>query len=158
MIFFLTFGVSISAQSDDHDDIFKIVTEMPKIRSCVHVENEVLYGLCLSSEVRKFLYGHPSYIDIEGDVQGIHIVRFTIEKDGELTDIEHLRSLGAQLNTVVDTIVKDMSAAKFYTAGVHNGDTVRIRYMLPLQIVPHNGEGVFPDPAYRVFESDFDYV
>lgn len=104
------------------------------------------------------MYGHPSYIDIEGDVQGIHIVRFTIEKDGELTDIEHLRSLGAQLNTVVDTIVKDMSAAKFYTAGVHNGDTVRIRYMLPLQIVPHNGEGVFPDPAYRVFESDFDYV
>ena len=64
-------------------------------------------------------------------VQGRVVIGFIVEKDGSLTDVKVLRPVDIDLDAEVLRLVKGMPK---WIPGRHNGQRVRVRYLLPIHI------------------------
>ena len=69
--------------------------------------------------------------DKERGMQGRMVVGFVVEKDGSLTNVKVLRAVDIALDAEVLRVVKGMPK---WIPGRHNGQRVRVRYLLPIQI------------------------
>ena len=69
--------------------------------------------------------------DQERGMQGRMVVGFIVEKDGSLTDVKVLRPVDIDLDAEVLRLVKGMPK---WIPGRHNGQRVRVRYLLPIHI------------------------
>ncbi|MGH2667286.1 energy transducer TonB [Flavobacterium sp.] len=70
------------------------------------------------------------YPDVKSLI-GRVIVQFVIEKDGSLTDIRVLRDVGYGTGKEAIRVLKNCPK---WSPGVHNGQILRIRYSLPINI------------------------
>ena len=66
----------------------------------------------------------------ESGVQGKIFIEFIVEKDGSLTHIEVVRSVDPYYDKEAVRIAKLMPK---WIPGKHNGETVRVKYTLPIQ-------------------------
>lgn len=64
------------------------------------------------------------------DIEGTAVVRFTIEKDGAITDAKAVRSPHKLLSEEAVRLVKSMP---IWTPGQQNGQPVRVHYTLPIR-------------------------
>ena len=64
-------------------------------------------------------------------VQGRVVIGFIVEKDGSLTNVKVLRPVDIALDAEVLRVVKGMPK---WIPGRHNGQRVRVRYLLPIHI------------------------
>ena len=69
--------------------------------------------------------------DKERGMQGRMVVGFIVEKDGSLTNVKVLRAVDIALDSEVLRVVKGMPK---WIPGRHNGQRVRVRYLLPTHI------------------------
>ena len=69
--------------------------------------------------------------DKERGMQGRLVVGFVVEKDGSLTNVKVLRAVDIALDAEVLRVVKGMPK---WIPGRHNGQRVRVRYLLPIHI------------------------
>ena len=69
--------------------------------------------------------------DQERGMQGRMVVGFIVEKDGSLTNVKVLRPVDIALDAEVLRLVKGMPK---WIPGRHNGQRVRVRYLLPIHI------------------------
>ena len=69
--------------------------------------------------------------DQERGMQGRRVVGFIVEKDGSLTNVKVLRPVDIALDAEVLRVVKGMPK---WIPGRHNGQRVRVRYLLPIHI------------------------
>lgn len=69
--------------------------------------------------------------DQERGMQGRMVVGFIVEKDGSLTNVKVLRPVDIALDAEVLRVVKGMPK---WIPGRHNGQRVRVRYLLPIHI------------------------
>ena len=67
----------------------------------------------------------------ERGMQGRMVVGFIVEKDGSLTNVKVLRAVDIALDAEVLRVVKGMPK---WIPGRHNGQRVRVRYLLPIHI------------------------
>ena len=67
----------------------------------------------------------------ERGMQGRMVVGFIVEKDGSLTNVKVLRAVDIALDAEVLRLVKGMPK---WIPGRHNGQRVRVRYLLPIHI------------------------
>ena len=67
----------------------------------------------------------------ERGMQGRLVIGFIVEKDGSLTDVKVLRPVDIDLDAEVLRLVKGMPK---WIPGRHNGQRVRVRYLLPIHI------------------------
>ena len=67
----------------------------------------------------------------ERGIQGRMVVGFIVEKDGSLTNIKVLRAVDIAIDAEVLRVVKGMPK---WIPGRHNGQRVRVRYLLPIHI------------------------
>ncbi len=65
----------------------------------------------------------------ENNIQGKVFASFVVEKDGTLTDIEVVRSLGAGTD---EEAIRVLKASPSWTPGVQNGKQVRVKYNIPI--------------------------
>ena len=81
----------------------------------------------------KYLRENLKYPDNTKDrgVQGRLVIGFIVEKDGSLTDVKVLRPVDIDLDAEVLRVVKGMPK---WIPGRHNGQRVRVRYLLPIHI------------------------
>lgn len=81
----------------------------------------------------KYLRENLRYPDKTKDrgVQGRLVIGFIVEKDGSLTDVKVLRPVDIDLDAEVLRLVKGMPK---WIPGRHNGQRVRVRYLLPIHI------------------------
>ena len=81
----------------------------------------------------KYLRENLKYPDKTKDrgVQGRLVIGFIVEKDGSLTDVKVLRPVDIDLDAEVFRGVKGMPK---WIPGRHNGQRVRVRYLLPIHI------------------------
>ena len=81
----------------------------------------------------KYLGENLKYPDKTKDrgVQGRVVIGFIVEKDGSLTDVKVLRPVDIDLDAEVLRLVKGMPK---WIPGRHNGQRVRVRYLLPIHI------------------------
>ena len=71
---------------------------------------------------------YPSEMYREG-VEGRVMVSFVIERDGSLSTIEVLRSPRPELT---DAVVEVLESSPLWTPGMQRGETVRVKYTLPV--------------------------
>ena len=69
--------------------------------------------------------------DQERGMQGRMVVGFVVEKDGSLTNVKVLRAVDRALDAEALRVVKGMPK---WIPGRHNGQRVRVRYLLPIHI------------------------
>ena len=67
----------------------------------------------------------------ERGIQGRMVVGFIVEKDGSLTNVKVLRAVDIAIDAEVLRVVKGMPK---WILGRHNGQRVRVRYLLPIHI------------------------
>ena len=81
----------------------------------------------------KYLRENLKYPDKTKDrgVQGRLVIGFIVEKDGSLTNVKVLRAVDIALDAEVLRLVKGMPK---WIPGRHNGQRVRVRYLLPIHI------------------------
>ncbi len=81
----------------------------------------------------KYLRENLKYPDKTKDrgVQGRLVIGFIVEKDGSLTEVKVLRPVDIDLDAEVLRLVKGMPK---WIPGRHNGQRVRVRYLLPIHI------------------------
>ncbi len=81
----------------------------------------------------KYLRENLKYPDNTKDrgVQGRLVIGFIVEKDGSLTDVKVLRPVDIDLDAEVLRLVKGMPK---WIPGRHNGQRVRVKYLLPIHI------------------------
>lgn len=147
--------VLLSAQ--ESDEVYRVVSKMPLAKTCVNIENKVVERLCHVSELQKFIFGHDKYLEINDDSKYMHTVTVIIEKDGTLSDIKH-RSVDEDIRQLLDSILLDMSDTHFFMSGEHNGEKVRVRYVIPIKIDIKNKEGIIPIQTDQAYISDADFI
>ena len=67
----------------------------------------------------------------ERGIQGRMVVGFIVEKDGSLTNVKVLRAVDIAIDAEVLRVVKGMPK---WIPSRHNGQRVRVRYLLPIHI------------------------
>ena len=72
---------------------------------------------------------HYPAIARENNVQGRVVLTFVVERDGSLTDIKVLRSLGSGTD---EEAVRVLKASPKWKPGIQNGRPVRVQYSIPV--------------------------
>ena len=72
---------------------------------------------------------HPVSVR-EGDLNGRVVCEFVVNKDGSVSDIEVVRSNYPTMN---DEVVRMLQEMPRWEPGELNGESVRVRYTLPVQ-------------------------
>jgi periplasmic protein TonB len=80
------------------------------------------FGLYLSTN-----YNAPNIKGLKGKV----IVEFVVEKDGSLVDIKVIKDIG--FGTGVEA-VRVLKECPLWKPAMHNGNVVRVRYSLPINV------------------------
>ena len=99
-------------------DVFDVVEGMPQFPS-----GEAALMRYLSQNIR-----YPKEA-MEAKTQGRVIVQFVIEKDGSISGAHVVKSVNPQLDAEALRVV---SAMPNWTPGTHNGQTVRVKYAVPI--------------------------
>ena len=126
ILFLLLFSANISAQNK-HENI---ALENDTIFHFAEVPPEFPGGI---SEMMRFIIEHlriPSIYRISLPF-GRVIVRFVVERDGSLTNIEVVRGVSPRLDAEAVRVVELMPK---WTPGKQNGKPVRVRFTLPIMI------------------------
>jgi len=103
---------------EDPNKIFTAVEKDPSFKG--GIENFYAY-------LRKNV--HYPAIAKENNVQGKVFLTFVVERDGSLTDIKVLRSLGSGTDEEAMRVLK---ASPRWTPGIQNGRPVRVQYTVPI--------------------------
>lgn len=108
------------------------VEQMPVFGNCGSVDDSVLRADCAEWALVGFLSMHIRYPAQarENNVQGTAIVRFTVNRDGTLSDVKVLRGLSEDIRQEVIRIISIMPA---WEPGRQNGQPVKVAFTLPVR-------------------------
>ena len=84
------------------------------------------------AEMMKYVQKNVQYPPMarENDIQGTVAVRFVVDKDGSIGDVEVLRGIGGGCDQEAVRVIKSMPPWK---AGKQNGQPVKVYFTLPVK-------------------------
>lgn len=122
---------------DIEEPIFKIVEQMPSFPGCSDIdETDKERWKCARDLMLDFLYSNLDYPPkaIVEKSEGMAVVRFIVEKDGSLSNIEVLRDPGSGCGKEAARLVELMNNMdEKWTPGYQNGHPVKVLYTLPIK-------------------------
>ena len=129
----LLFAISNCANTQDNDQVFEVVEEMPRFPGCEHLKDLEERRLCAQNKMLAFLYKELTIQPIKknASICTTLVYRFIIEKDGSISNIEELKSCDdyhANVRTMLEQMPK-------WIPGKKDGQAVRVRFNLPIR--PH---------------------
>lgn len=133
----------VSAQTfQETDKLYTYVEQMPQFEGG-------------EAEMLKFLGTNVKYPKeaVENGVEGLVVVSFVVEKDGSIQETQTVKSLGHGTDEEAIRVVKMMSGQ--WTPGKQKGETVRVRYTLPLKFTMRDSDKATADakanrmPAFK---------
>ena len=130
------------AQSDT-DATVRRCEVMPAFGECVNSETADIYR-CSSIAIMEHIGGLVNYPAdaLEAEVSGTVYVMFIIEKDGSLDNVQVMRSIRVDDDTLSDAVasleeeaLKAVSSLPDFRPGTEGGDPVRVEYVVPVKFV-----------------------
>lgn len=123
-----TYGVDIAdvkqkVSEDVEEKVYDIIEQMPEFPGG-------------EEELMKYLSTHIKYplISQENGIQGRVVLGFIVSKTGLISDVTVLRSLDAACDREAIRVVKTLPR---WIPGKQNGETVNVRYTLPVAFTLH---------------------
>ena len=116
----------------EEDTIFKVVEDQPRFPGCEgqHLSKEELRS-CAEERMLNFIYKHIRY-PVQAQqmsVSGTVIIRFVVEMDGSINEIEILRDPGFELGLESKRVV---GLFPKWIPGKQRNNPVRVYYNLPI--------------------------
>ncbi|MGK0390790.1 MAG: TonB family protein [Maribacter sp.] len=126
---FFFFQGTVSAQEEE---VFKIVEEMPYFGECSEHEVKEQRKQCSDATIMSFIFQNVYYPEqaVIDSTEGTVVIRFTVEKDGTVTNHEILRDIG---NGCGDAALEVMKQMPNWMPGKQNGEKVRVQFTLPVK-------------------------
>mgnify|MGYP003947048645 FL=1 len=130
------------AQSDS-DATVRRCEVMPAFGECVNSETADIYR-CSSIAIMEHIGGLVNYPAdaLEAEVSGTVYVMFIIEKDGSLNNVQVMRSIRVDDDSLSDAVasleaeaLKAVSSLPDFRPGTEGGDPVRVEYVVPVKFV-----------------------
>ncbi len=122
---------------DDGGTAVIFAEQMPRFPGCEDLAGDKKAAdKCATTELLKFLSSKLNYPALarENGVQGTVVIRFIVEKDGSLTEMEIVRDPGAGLGREALRVVNLMNQMEGkWTPGKQNARPVRVRFNLPVK-------------------------
>ena len=117
---------------EKEEETFEIVETMPRFPGCEALSTEEEKKKCANTKMLDFISQHISYpIDAwNNGVQGTVVIRFTINKLGDIIFPEIVRDIGAGCGEAALAVVKKMPK---WTPGTQKGKPVSVQFNLPIQ-------------------------
>ena len=130
------------AQSDA-DATVRRCEVMPAFGECVNSETADIYR-CSSIAIMEHIGGLVNYPAdaLEAEVSGTVYVMFIIEKDGSLNNVQVMRSIRVDDDSLSDAVasleaeaLKAVSSLPDFRPGTEGGEPVRVEYVVPVKFV-----------------------
>ena len=119
----------LAAAQTDGEAPLQLAEKMPVWSTCIDATDQ---ATCTAQAVATFISEHVSYdrkMKKRG-LEGTVIVRFVVEQDGSIGDIEIVRGVDPALDDQVVEAVRDFPA---FQPGEQRGKAVRVQYALPVR-------------------------
>ena len=133
----------ISMAQSDADATVRRCEVMPAFGECVNSETADIYR-CSSIAIMEYIGGLVNYPAdaLEAEVSGTVYVMFIIEKDGSLNNVQVMRSIRVDDDTLSEVVasleaeaLKVVSSLPDFRPGTEGGDPVRVEYVVPVKFV-----------------------
>ena len=120
----------------DEPEIVIFAEQMPIFGDCRNEADKALQKQCSDRAIMSFIGKRIRYPAIakENGVSGSAVIRFVVERDGSLSNIELLRDPGTGLGAEALRVVQLMATeGEKWTPGKQRGRPVRVQFNLPVK-------------------------
>ena len=109
-----------------------IAEEMPRFPGCEYsnLPKRELQS-CANQKMLQYVFKNLKYPSTDEGIEGTVVVQFTIEKNGDLTNIKILKGLSPGLGTEITKVIESMPR---WIPARQLGNSVRFRFTLPIKI------------------------
>ena len=153
----LFFSLTALGQTAAMDStIYEVAEEMPRFPACENLDTTIAFKAACAQRVLLRVVNQNINYPLEArelGAEGMVVVRFVVEKDGSLSYPEILKDVeggcGMEVLRVIDGM--NLSGIK-WVPGIHQGDTVRTWYTLPVRFK------LTEAPPYTMYEQDTIYT
>ncbi|MEM6724921.1 MAG: energy transducer TonB [Bacteroidota bacterium] len=131
----LLLSITLVAQPESTDEVFSLVEEMPRFQTeaCNAEElSDADLKVCSEKAMLDYVYSNITYPDearTEG-IEGMAVVSFIVEKDGQLTEAKIVRGIGGGCDEAVLEMIENMPK---WEPGKKDGTPVRVAFNLPVR-------------------------
>ncbi|MCB9271006.1 MAG: TonB family protein [Lewinellaceae bacterium] len=134
---FLKANVVVQQQTKDRArEIFKVVEENPRFPGCEEMTSTEERDNCSKETLMNYVAGHVKYPEAarKSGIEGMAVVRFVIEKDGSMTDLEIVRDLEGGCGEAALAVFQDMQKDGIrWIPGKQRGKDVAVIYNMPVR-------------------------
>ena len=104
---------------------------MFKSKKCEGILNLKEQTKCATEEMLKYIYKNLEYPDFARKyrIQGRALVQFTIDKNGDVIDIEFIKSMCQEIRNTCTKLIEGMPK---WQPGTQDGVPVKVKYTLPI--------------------------
>ncbi len=117
-------------------EVFQVVEEMPRFPGCEDIADKAARDQCARKKMLEFIYGTLTYPKAakEANIEGMTVVRFVVDKEGNIVNPEMIRSIGGGTDEVVlETVLKMNEMEERWIPGKQKGKAVNVVYNLPVK-------------------------
>ncbi len=119
------------------EEIFKVVEDMPRFPGCEDIAGTKAEKKdCAAKKLMQYLYQNLKYPQIarENGVEGTVVIRFVVNRRGEISNAEILRDIGAGCGAEALRVVNDMNKeVGNWIPGQQAGRPVNVMFTLPVK-------------------------
>lgn len=119
-------------QAIAQNEVFQVVEQMPRFAGCEHIEDEQEKSDCAIDTLLNYIgqnLVYPKKARKKG-IEGIVVVSFIVEKNGEITGVKVIREIGGGCGKEVKRLCEAMPV---WIPGVQRGENIRVQFNLPVR-------------------------
>lgn len=128
--------VPLPEPEPDVEDIFIRAEEMPRFPGCEDLNTKKEKQQCADRKLLEFIYKNIKYPAIarENGIEGTCVIRFVVDKTGQIKDIEAVKDIGGQCGQEALRVVNLMNDKGItWTPGKQRGRPVNVQFNLPIK-------------------------
>lgn len=132
----IPFSCSSSFNTEIENSFISIIEEMPRFPGCEDIEDRRERSNCSQQKMLKYIYNEIRYPAIarESAIEGTVVVRFYIDKQGNIKEPEILRDIGPGFGEEALRIVETMKdLPEKWVPGKQRGKNVKVYFNLPIK-------------------------
>jgi protein TonB len=122
----------------EEEEIFKVVEEAPRFPGCEDLATIQEKQACANKKLLEFIYKNITYPGIarENNIEGTAVVRFVVDRDGKVSDVQVIREIGGGCGEEAVRVVKLMNEMpQRWSPGKQRGRPVKVYFTLPVKFM-----------------------